>query len=139
MGTLIVSILVIYHGNKRILQSIIILIFTKKKNPTIYSGPKWDFSNNKNGFLIIDINILVIFISVKYYFSFLLRFLYISIPFRIIDVEIDNIVKIVTGFITTIPTATGVSIFDAAIKVSLSILLNITQLNHLGFLGCFFY
>lgn len=65
MGTWIVSILVLYQGNKSALQSIIILISIKKKNPTIYSGPKWDFSNNKNGFLIIDINIAVIFISVK--------------------------------------------------------------------------
>jgi hypothetical protein len=49
-----------------------------------------------------------------------------SIAFRTIDVEIDKMVRIVIGLITAIPTATGVSIFDAAIKVSLSILLNIT-------------
>jgi hypothetical protein len=42
--------------------------------------------------------------------------LYISIPFRIIDVEIDKMVRNVIGLITAIPTATGVSIFDAAIK-----------------------
>ncbi len=35
-------------------------------------------------------------------------------------------VRYVIGLITAIPTATGVSIFDAAIKLSLSILLNIT-------------
>ena len=80
------------------------------------------------GFLIIKIIIVIIFLSVNksYYFSFLLRFLYISIPFRTIDVEIDNMVKYVTGLITAIPTDTGVSIFDAAIKVSLSIDINIT-------------
>ena len=49
-----------------------------------------------------------------------------SIPFKIIDVEIDKMVRIVIGVITAIPTETGVSIFDAAIKLSLSILLNIT-------------
>ena len=81
------------------------------------------------GIPITKIIIVVIFIAVKYYFSFLFIFLYINIAFRIIDVEIDNIVKRVTGFITAIPTATGVIIFDAAIKVSLSILLNITQFN----------
>ena len=82
------------------------------------------------GIFITEINIVIIFLSVNknYYFSFLLRFLYISIPFRTIDVEIDNMVKYVTGLITAIPTDTGVSIFDAAIKVSLSILLNILYL-----------
>jgi hypothetical protein len=49
-----------------------------------------------------------------------------SIPFKIIDVEIDKMVRIVIGFITAIPTATGVIIFDAAMRVSLSISLNIT-------------
>ena len=43
----------------------------------------------------------------------------------------DKMVKIVIGFITAIPTATGVNIFDAAIKVSLSISVNITY--HLDF------
>ena len=84
------------------------------------------------GIFITEINIVIIFLSVNksYYFSFLLRFLYISIPFRTIDVEIDNMVKYVTGLITAIPTDTGVSIFDAAIKVSLSILLNIIRFNY---------
>lgn len=91
------------------------------------------------GIFITEINIVIIFLSVNntYDFSFLLRFLYISIPFRTIDVEIDNMVKIVTGLITAIPTDTGVSIFDVAIKVSLSILLNITQFNLLGYFRLF--
>ena len=44
-----------------------------------------------------------------------------STPFNTIEVEMDKMVKIVIGFITASPTATGVSIFDAAVKVSLSI------------------
>ena len=48
---------------------------------------------------------------------------------RIIELVIEIIVSRVTGFIKVIPTATGVNIFDAAIKVSLSILVNITQFN----------
>ena len=65
MGTLIVSILVIYHGNKSIIQSIISNTFTKKKNPTLIQGKSGISQITKMGFLIIDINILVIFISVK--------------------------------------------------------------------------
>ena len=65
MRALIVSILVIYQGNKSILQPVITLILLKR-NPTLIQGKSGIIKITKMGIPITTINILVIFISVTH-------------------------------------------------------------------------